>query len=196
MELIRISSCKLKVMLSACDVQRFRLDPENGAPEELQRSFRLLLREIERESGFDADGKELSIQYFPSREGGCEMFISHLNEKEQEDFCEAPPLQREIAGFHKEYAFRFPEMDLLLAACKRLFTMGYTGDSRAYLGEKGQCFLFLGLTSPHPFEMPEELLFLFEYGKQESVTDAKIYLSERGKTLCDSSAVSRLATYI
>ena len=84
MELIRINSCKLKVMLTAGDVKRFHLDPEFERSNELHQAFRSLLQEIQKEIGFDSDGKELSIQYFPSREGGCEMFISHLNEKEVE----------------------------------------------------------------------------------------------------------------
>ena len=193
MELIRISSCKLKVMLTASDVERFHLDPENSEGEDLHRSFRLLLQQIKEESGFDAGGKELSIQYFPSREGGCEMFISHLNETDSD--AAPTPVQplREIAGFHKEYAFRFPEMESLLAACKRLCGMGYIGESQAYIDEKKSCFLFLGFLSGHPFEMPEELLFLSEYGRQECVAETKLYLAEHGSSICRSSAVSILA---
>ena len=193
MELIRISSCKLKVMLTAHDVERLHLDPENDEGEELHRSFRLLLQEIKEESGFDAGGNELSIQYFPSREGGCEMFISHLSETDSDALRDAPQMPREIAGFHKEYAFRFPEMEALLAACKRLSTMGYIGESQAYIDEKESCFLFLGILSGHPFEMPEELRFLSEYGRQECVTEAKLYLAEHGTSICSSSAVAILA---
>lgn len=192
MELIRVSHCKLKVMLTPDDVERLHLDPETSENEDLHSAFRTLLREIKEDCGFDPDGKELSIQYFPSREGGCEMFISHLSEAEEETQAADGPPQK-IAGFHKEYAFRFAEMEALLMACKRLFSMGYIGDSQAYIDEKSNCFLFLGVLSGHPFEMPEELRFLSEYGRQESVSDAKLYLSEYGKSICPSSAVQILA---
>ena len=192
MELIRVSHCKLKVMLTPDDVERLHLDPETSENEDLHSAFRTLLREIKEDCGFDPDGKELSIQYFPSREGGCEMFISHLSETEEETQAADGPPQK-IAGFHKEYAFRFAEMEALLMACKRLFSMGYIGDSQAYIDEKSNCFLFLGVLSGHPFEMPEELRFLSEYGRQESVSDAKLYLSEYGRSICPSSAVQILA---
>lgn len=193
MELIRISSCKLKVMLTKSDVERLHLDPENGEGEELHGAFRALFAEIKENCGFDPGERELSIQYFPSREGGCEMFISHLNEKDETAASAEARPPRKITGFHKEYAFRFSGMEALLAACKRLCSMGYIGESQAYIDEKESCFLFLGILSGHPFEMPEELLFLSEYGRQESVTDAKLYLSEYGKSICQSSAVSILA---
>lgn len=195
MELIRISSCKLKVMLTKNEVERFHLDPENDEGEKLHSAFRTLLSEIKADCGFDPGDGELSIQYFPSREGGCEMFISHLNEKEEKEAPDSLRQMREISGFHKEYAFRFSEMEELLSACKRLSSLGYIGESQAYIDEKDACFLLLGILSEHPFEMPEELLFLSEYGRQESVTDAKLYLSEYGRSICPSSAVSILAKY-
>ena len=89
MELIRVSHCKLKVMLTPDDVERLHLDPETSENEDLHSAFRTLLREIKEDCGFDPDGKELSIQYFPSREGGCEMFISHLSEAEEETQAQA-----------------------------------------------------------------------------------------------------------
>ena len=195
MELIRISDRKLKVMLTRAEVEKFQLDPVGASCCSLHASFRLLLSEIEQKSGFDACGKELSIQYFPSREGGCEMFISNLREEAQTAET-AKPARQEIAGFRKEYAFRFLEMEALLTACKRLLQTGYCGESQAYLDGSDQCFLLLDLLSSHPFEMPEELLFLSEYGKQESLTETKLYLLEHGRPLCNSNAVARLAEYI
>ncbi|MBQ7173135.1 MAG: adaptor protein MecA [Clostridia bacterium] len=196
MELIRISDCKLKVMLTQADIERLHFDPESDSSEDLHRSFRSLLLEIQRRSGFTADGKELSIQYFPSREGGCEMFISNLREKEPKSNSASSLAPCEITGFRKEYVFRFCEMNLLLTACKRLLQIGYAGDSEAYVDEGEQWFLILSLISSHPFEMPEELFFLSEYGRQESATDAKIYLAEHGRRLCPDSAVPILAKYI
>ena len=107
MELIRISAGKLKVMLTPEDVERFHLDPASETPMGLHDSFRSLLCEIERKSGFDAGAKELSIQYFPSREGGCEMFISHLSETEEKKSKNTSLATKETTGFHKEYAFHF-----------------------------------------------------------------------------------------
>ena len=190
MELIRITGGKIKVMLTANDVARLRFYPEQENGAYLGDSFRALLAEIQEEVGFESDGKELSIQYFPSREGGCEMFISHMNDNPSPGSI----LPEEITEFHREFAFCFGDMEDLLLACKRLTAAGYIGESQAFIDQKRNCFLFLALLSRHPFDMPEELLFLSEYGRQTCVGETKIYLSEHGAPICSSGAVEKLAS--
>ena len=70
MELIRISNSKLKIMLTPMDMRQFELSTDNfyDDSEKMHHSFRLLLDEVKRQSGFDADDHRISVQYFPSRE--------------------------------------------------------------------------------------------------------------------------------
>jgi negative regulator of genetic competence, sporulation and motility len=84
MELIRISDHKLKIMLTPLDMCHFELNAETFGEdsEKLHGAFRLLLEEIRKQTDFEGDDNHLSVQYFPSREGGCEMFISHLRHED------------------------------------------------------------------------------------------------------------------
>ena len=87
MELIRINSHKLKIMLTPADMSHFELPTEGFAEsgDRSRRSVSLLLKELRERFGFEADEEGLSVQFFPSREGGCEMFISKpLEEKAEE----------------------------------------------------------------------------------------------------------------
>ena len=205
MELIRISDHKLKIMLTPTDMRHFELNTATFGEDRAQmhRTFRLLLEEIRRQTDFDADDSRISVQYFPSREGGCEMFISSLP-PQNESKSEPPPLppprtskgSREAAiskGFAKEMVYRFDGVCELLAVCKRLSQLGFCGESRAFCDEHGAYFLFLSIVSPSPFSIPEEYAFLAEYGSIESKNIQKNYLCEHGHEILSKDAVHLLA---
>ena len=137
MELIRISERKLKIMLTPTDMCHFELNTDIFGEDSAQmhRAFRLLFDEIRRQTDFDADDSRISIQYFPSREGGCEMFISNLQgdgvETEpsavttahagpQKESMQLRPVKKGSGSFRKDCAYRFEALSHLLNACKRL----------------------------------------------------------------------------
>ncbi len=205
MELIRISECKLKIMLTPTDMCQFELDGDSFGEDSLQmhRSFRLLLEEIHRRTGFDADDRHISVQYFPSREGGCEMFISNL-EKERgtpaaalsspahERTLQLRPAKRS-GGFRKDCAYSFSELPPLLSVCKRLLQIDFACESAAWRGEEGNYFLLLTVPSSAPFCTPEELDFIVEYGTVENAAHLRLYIREHATLICSSNAVFELA---
>ena len=113
MELIRISERKLKIMLTPTDMCHFELNDDSFErdSEKMHRAFRLLLDEVRRQTDFSGDERHLSIQYFPSREGGCEMFISQLcHDGETEkitDGIEFSGIYGGVEVFHLEGIFYF-----------------------------------------------------------------------------------------
>ena len=78
MELIRINERKIKIMLTPSDMTQFELkaDRIGEDSEEAHRAFRHLLDEVRRQTDLELDDRRIAVQYFPSREGGCEMFVS------------------------------------------------------------------------------------------------------------------------
>ena len=205
MELIRISNRKLKIMLTPTDMCHFELDPdsfaENGA--DVHRAFRMLLDEVRKQTDFDADDRRISVQYFPSREGGCEMFISNLQSDEPSSVsAKAPvslakmPLQLQPAkrngSFRRECAYRFDSLANLLAACQRLLRIGYLCESNAYRDEKNDYFLILTVTSQSPFSLPDELDFLVEYGTVENTASLILYIREHATLIRSPDAIAVL----
>lgn len=207
MELIRISDQKLKIMLTPADMTQFQINTETleDDSEQMHRAFRLLLREVRQRIDFDVEDKQLSVQYFPSREGGCEMFVSCGTPCGQEQHAEKHRLPVPRAGtlpvrakplsgsFRREGAYRFETLDRLLSVCKRLRAIGYIGESAAYRDESHRYYLLLTTLSSTPFTVPEELGFLVEYGEIENASVIRVYIREHGTPICAPDAVERLA---
>ena len=200
MELIRISNSKLKIMLTPMDMRHFELSTDNfyDDSEKMHRSFRLLLDEVKRQSGFEADDHRISVQYFPSREGGCEMFISNLSGEKECTTCALTPAQqmqpvtRTRGSFCRSFAYRFEGLDELLSVCRRLLPMDYITASSAYRDDTGRYYLILNTFAASPFATPEELYFVVEYGHLENAAQLRLYLAEHGSVVCAEDAVGTL----
>ena len=200
MELIRISEDKLKIMLTPTDMRQFELSTDNfyDDSEKMHRSFRLLLDEVRRQSGFEADDHRISVQYFPSREGGCEMFISNLSGERDRGTCaltpaqEIKPVTRTRGSFCRSFAYRFERLDELLSVCRRLLPMDYISASSAYRDDAGRYYLFINTFAASPFATPEELYFVVEYGSLENAAQLRLYLAEHGAVVCAEDAIGTL----
>ena len=203
MELIRISDHKLKIMLTPTDMRQFELNADTFGDDSAQmhRTFRLLLREIRKKTDFDADDTSISVQYFPSREGGCEMFISRLLPREDAERAPLPCIKKTqmipactSSGFSRELVYRFADLQNLLSVCKRLDSLGYRGESRAFCDECGAYYLFFSVSAPSPFTIPDEYFFLSEYGSIENCGIQRTYLREHGHEISHRDAVHQLAS--
>ena len=205
MELIRISDRKMKIMLTPTDMRHFELDADTFGEDsaEMHRAFRLLLEEVKKQTGFEADDTHIAVQYFPSREGGCEMFISNCSDAENDEKAKSccpftanskalQIRQNNQNGFYKECAYRFYSLKALLAVCLRLAQTGYVGSSSSYRDEREHYYLLLKTRSSSPFSVPEQLRFIVEYGSIESPTALRLYLLEHGSVICEENAVHRL----
>ena len=80
MDLIKINDNKLKIMLTPVDMQCYALkaDELDCGGIETRQAFRNIMDEVRNRTGFDAKGNQIYVQVYPSREGGCEMFVTKL----------------------------------------------------------------------------------------------------------------------
>ena len=205
MELIRISDRKLKIMLTAADMTAYDFDPDNLSDNTAQtgRAFRLLLADIRRQIAFDTDNRHLTVQYFPSRGGGCEMFVSSIptcadGRKKLSAPRESCALtvragRQTIPAFRRDGAYRFERLDDLLRACRRLEDASYIGESAAYRDDSGRYYLLLLIVSASPFSASPEFAFLSEYGEVMNPAHLRLWFREHGSLICPSSAVRTLA---
>ncbi|MBR3894449.1 MAG: adaptor protein MecA [Clostridia bacterium] len=214
MELIRISDKKIKIMLTPTDMCHFELNADSFGEDNAKthRAFRRLLNEIRLKTGFEADNGHLSVQYFPSREGGCEMFISNLPGEEAEselhetglsaasslpvEGMQLRPFRKHGGSFKKDCAYRFGKLPHLLQVCKRLSGLGIIGESTAYKDEKNAYFLFFSVLSISPFSTPEELDFIVEYGSIENASLLRLYIREHATILCPTRAIEKLSELV
>lgn len=197
MEWIRISTHKLKIMLSAEDARRYALDcaKVDYADVMTRDAFREILTDLQKETDFKTDEDKLYIQMYPSKEGGCELFVTRMglayNESRIAEKSSAPKefknQKSPLTVRKKAVAFLFSELEHLLALCRRVGD-AYGGESEIWQDEKNGWWLIL-TESGNSSGAREDLRFIREYARMENAETARLLLSEHGKLLCSANAI-------
>ena len=207
MEIIMITENKLKVMLTSADLKEFSLRTEDldYSNADTKHMFWDILSQAKHTFGFDTDGKRVLVQLYPSRAGGCEMFITKLGDasyaESEENGTRGRPLlhcktaHRQPTAQNGQGVFSFQRMTDVLAVCRRLENIGYEGESEAYLGDDRRVYLFLSERDSVGFLPLDEYSFLAEYGTPENPERVRRYVIEHAKALCESRAVEQLAKF-
>lgn len=195
MEWIRISTNKLKIMLTREDAERYALCPDTAdyADALTRRAFKAILTDVKRETGFEAADDKLYIQMYPSREGGCELFITKMGiEISSTRAPSTYKIQKAPSDPpHRRLAFCFGDVGSLIAVCRRLTALHFAGESTAWLDDSHRYWLRL-LEVGDPLFARADYAFVAEYGEIESPDTAETILEEHGKLLCDKRAVETL----
>lgn len=209
MELLRIGEEKLKIILTHDDLLSFEMEESDldYANTETKRMLWNILHQAKTSVGFNADGHRVLVQLYPSKSGGCEMFVTKLGtlpcdcpieekateEKEEECLYRSKKTNAPLPKNGRLGAFCFVSLDDLLSACRRLASLPHRGQSYAYRAEDGQYYLFLdGLDATGYFSV-DEFSFLYEYGAARSPSATRAMLSEHGVLFCPNDAVEKLS---
>ena len=194
MELILIGDTRLKVMLTAEEVRRFALDLCDAEADgvEAKAALRELFCEIRRKSGFDAESERVLVQLYPSKGGGCEIFLTKLGKSgraraipERTGEMTAPPELRPVL-------FCFRGLSELLSVCRQLHRIGYALLSTVYLSDDG-CYYLVLQEKPRVGTRPGALSFVEEFGERRGGVTALTYIKEHGFCIAAGDAVARLA---
>lgn len=132
MELVKISDGKLKIALSDGELLGYGLTVErfDYSNVETKKALWQMLDEAKKKVGFDASDASLYVELYPSRLGGCEIFVTKLKR---------PPMPPREA---MKCAFSFEEAEAMIAACGALSVAGYRKPSELYI-EDGRFYLVL-----------------------------------------------------
>ena len=192
MDMILISDSKLKVMLSSADMEEFEIscDTIDYDNTETRRALWSILDLAKHKTGFDAAKRRVSIQVYPSRGGGCEMFVTQLalppgdRSGAEKRKREPVPLARVCRS---QGVYRFGSISGMLSACSALYRMSYPGRSSAYSDrDRDTAFLVLD-------ESEGKYAFLTEYGGVRMFSPVCEYIAEHCVPLCENDAVERLS---
>lgn len=203
MELILISDSKLKIMLTEEDMFRYELCTESIDYDntETRRAFWQILDEAKHRTGFDAASDRVFIQVYPSRGGGCEMYVTKLGgvpsampEHSGRKLAAESPQSARPHGRTLLYAF--DSLDRLTQVCARLRVMGYSSESAAYADERGGYYLMI--TEHRSVLLPKrtevgEYSFIEEYGERRRGQYDPTYIKEHCICIEPRRAVDALA---
>lgn len=205
MDLIKISETKLKIMLTASDMTHYDLhnDSISIADQHVRCVLRRLLEDAKEKTGFDYDISHLYVQMYPCVDGGCELFISKPESDIDKGDHRALPVLSATAKQGRALraserhgldmcAYSFSTLAHMIAVCKRLASIGFCGQSCAYVDQKHTFYLVLsGFPTPSLYS-PDEYCFLGEYGNRESPRAIQAYLCEYCTVVCAEHAVQTL----
>lgn len=208
MELIVINESQIKLTLTPADLDRYPPDAEEGA------LFRAILRDAcrmgEREggtapipAGFADRGGKLFVQMYPSRRGGCELFVTRLPPARASLDGDGIP-DRSAAGENalgtdtrsrrypspsvseRRAVYRFGELALLLRCCSALSrTMAGDGleESAAFADRDRRSYYLV---------LPGEVPFVSEYLGALCPGGTFSYIHEHCDPICGGNAVRTL----
>ncbi len=136
MELIVIDEKKIKLTLTAEEMTAYHLTEEEPRT---SATLRGILRDAREKCGCLGMSGRISVEMYPSRKGGCELFVTKLAERENR--TDMKPANEGLLAEYRKYIFRgrviyvFDAMTHLLTACRDLARASYDGDSTAYHDE-------------------------------------------------------------
>ncbi len=174
-----ISGEKLKIMLSPVDMEHYAIncDTLDSGNVQSRCAFRKILADARECCGFNAAGAKVFVQVFPSKEGGCEMFVTKLGDTTKIN------LQSQSCNKKFFYVYSFDCLNKMLAACEAIHRSHYSDESYAYSDTRRKRY-FLTLETDIPN--------LSEFGGRKCRGNVRFYISEHCKLIC-AHAVDRLA---
>lgn len=194
MELILINSGKLKIMMTREDMAQYDLRCESMDYDNAETRHALwsLLDEAKHRTGFDAAKERVFIQLYPSKGGGCEMYITKMGEKESPG--SSGPFRKVEGGMTRTGIYSFERFDWLAAACRGLFLSGNRVESSAYYDkEKRVYYLVLSEPKKPPSARRDAWVFIGEFGRSENAAQTRLYIKERCVCICRENAVQTLS---
>ena len=180
MEFIKIHERKLKIALEKGELSRFGLAPADIDYEkvETKRALWQMLEEAKRSCGFDASGRSLYVEVYPSRTGACEIFVSCLDEREKR-------------VLKQPFSVSFDDGEEAIRLSAALLVAGYSGHSLFYrLCGRFYLILFLSQCEADAYLR----LLALEFGQEEAGSVYEIVKRE-GQLLLEN-AVFRLGDMI
>lgn len=201
MEWIRISPNKLKIMLTAEDARHYELDCmcSDYADGITRAAFREILTDVGREIGFDAADDKTYIQMYPSKEGGCELFVTKigllLTEEGEERTVAITSCQKgrgrstRLRAGDGEHVWLLEKTEALLSCCRALSGMATIPESSVYRDERERWWLML---TPNEETDKGTLAFLSDFGQEIPADAARLFLAEHARAVCESNAIQTL----
>ncbi len=180
LELIRISSDKIKISLTKAELDAYELsvDSMDYGRDETKEVFRELFIEAREQTGFEADGEKVFVQIFRAKNGGCEIFVSKIGSHSRQ--------MPEVKSETKEI-FAFESQEELINACRALDRCGFRGASNAYV--EGESYYLL-LYSPSELEAA----CVGEHGAR-ILLPSMAYINEHFDIIRENDAVTVLSQY-
>ncbi len=143
MEFLIINDSKLKIMLTAKEVERYGIDAEDTdyRNPEVRRIFWKILDRAKEDCGFQTRGEKLIIQYYPSR-AGAEIFVTKLGKVSLGTERTLSSTDSIAVLSSRNMIYRFENTESLGRVSRELMRRSVEEKGDLYLSEDGCYYLF------------------------------------------------------
>ena len=195
MELILINDTKLKIMLTEEDMVRYDLDCDcaNYDNTETRKAFWNILDEAKHQTGFDAASDRVFIQLYPSKEGGCEMYVTKVGLLHHSSNKPTPcNLHAKISPKPQTFIYEFETLRNMISACRLIANYPYVC-SNAWISDHRTCCLFIDFEQGKGSGKIHGILN--EFGNAVQTRNIYEYIKEYGKLLFSECAIEELSAF-
>jgi len=194
MEILRIGKHAIKISLNTEEAQEYRIpECENINNEEIGEAFSRLLSKAKEAVDFSYAGRKIFTEIFPSRDGGCEIYISCISVEAENAVYKDKSNQNDNKKLRPILSiFDFDSIESLLNACYRLNEIKYKGRSSVYYDTEKKRYLMM-LEDVYIKDL--KYAFLLEYAKYLKGSIAG-YVKEHNKCIMKRDAVRILSALV
>jgi len=191
MELLLITKTRLKIVMTSEDMKKYAItcDDADTDEDEIRAVLRSILEQAKNKVGFDLNGNGVSVKMFPSKDGGCEMYVTRARD---ENTSLPVPVHRKKR--EQDTVFGFFTLQDLLDACRHLMRSAEILQSRAYEDAyKKKYYLLLRTEERDAFgKNPCLWSVANEYGRMLKSDGTLWWLTEHCHCFCERDAVKTL----
>ncbi len=190
MEFLVINESKLKIIMTPEDTERYEFSAANAdynSPD-TRRIFWRIIDEAAATVGFDPKGDKILIQFYPSRDGGCEIFVTKLGALSPTAAKLVTRSENVTMLSREQFLYLFDDFEALRCAAK-LISRAALPKSDAYETSGGNFFLSI---EERGGADGGEYHYVQEFGKR-CPKEIVYYVKEHYKCIAKENAIEKLA---
>jgi negative regulator of genetic competence, sporulation and motility len=192
-DFLPIGDAKLKIVLTAEDMRDYKLDTVSGENfgDSGRRGIWKIIDRARDAVGFDVGGDKILIQFYPLKDGGCEVFVTKLGILSESAARLVSRSERVTMLSKKRVFYCFDDFLNLVAACREIARRAAENlpESDAYYN--GGVF-YLAVSEYGVGGDFSEIFCISEFGSP-TVSELEIHLAEHGKIMIKKDAVKVLS---
>ena len=194
MDVLTISNTKIKIMLTSDDVKNFGLNIDNVDYSDKATRSKVweILDYVKANHNFNHGGDKLLIQFYPSRDGGAELFVTKISKLPTGSERAISKTGNVTMLNSKKTIYNFKEFEDLIRAVKILKSTKCIRESELFFDEAEGYYLELTERGSSRLGLICEFAFLLEFAKNTPI-EKYPYILEHCKKLTNGKAVEQLA---
>lgn len=195
MEFLLIGDSKLKIVMTGEDMSAFKLDGSTDTSSAgYRRNFWRVLELAKNEVGFDPEGDKILLQFYPLKDGGCEIFVTKLGilSKESAKMVTKSDKVTMLSRVRRVYAFDTKDDLLKFVASVKNLTVSPYPSVDIYKTESAGYYMLIEEFLGNGFA---EIPALYEYSRPLN-SELEYFVTEHLERLTNGNGIEEIESMI